>query len=82
MAKWRKSSNVRLPHDLSYDRETFPSFSAEELEKLSANRPETIHAAGQIQGITPHAVIYLHNYILKRKHHRPKPPSEAELVSS
>ena len=30
--------------------DTFPSFSAEELENLNKFRPETLHAASQLQG--------------------------------
>ena len=55
-----------LPPDLEYTREKFPSFSAEELEHLEREKPISLHAASQIQGLTPHALIYLHNYVTRR----------------
>lgn len=69
MARWRKSGAMVLPTDLVYSKEFFPSFSAEELEKLTKGRPTTLHAASQLQGITPHTLIYLHMYISRGKHH-------------
>lgn len=69
MAKWKKSGAMLLPTDLQYTADAFPSFSAEELERLQKNRPTTLHAASQLQGITPHALIYLHTYITRGKHH-------------
>lgn len=68
MAKWRKSGNTPLPSDIIYTHEIFPAFSSEELEVLRKNRPTTLQAASQLQGLTPHTVLYLHNYITRRKH--------------
>ena len=50
-------------------RETFTSFSAEEIEILNRHRPDTIHAASQLQGITPHTIIYLYNFLTRKKHY-------------
>lgn len=69
MARWRKSALMPIPSDLDYSQATFPAFSAEELEKLRKHRPATLHAASQIQGITPHTVVYLYNHISKGRHH-------------
>ena len=64
MKRWRKSGSMRLPDDIEYTKDTFSSFSSEKLEKLRTNKPATLHhTASQIQGITPHALIYLHSYI-------------------
>jgi len=68
MRRWRKGSTVPLPPDLVYDHKNFPAFSTEELEKLREFRPETLHAASQIQGITPHTLIYLHNFLSRKRH--------------
>ncbi|RYH12902.1 tRNA uridine-5-carboxymethylaminomethyl(34) synthesis enzyme MnmG [archaeon] len=68
MARWKRNTLVTLPEDMVYSHDIFPSFSAEEIETLNRHRPATIHAASQLQGITPHAIIYLQNYILKRRH--------------
>ena len=70
MTRWRKSGSTPLPADIHYTKDVFPSFSAEELEKLRVARPATLHAASQIQGITPHALIYLQTYISRGKHAR------------
>ena len=69
MARWKKSGAMILPTDIQYTKDAFPSFSAEELERLSKSKPLTLHAASQLQGITPHTLIYLHTYISRGKHH-------------
>lgn len=69
MARWKKSGAMLLPTDLEYTAQLFPSFSAEELESLNKHRPLTLHAASQLQGLTPHALIYLHSYVSRGKHH-------------
>ncbi len=66
MDAWRRNSNLRIPMDIVYSRENFPSLSAEEIQKLKAGRPATFHAASQISGITPHSLVYLFNYVTKR----------------
>lgn len=66
MERWRSGGAVLLPPGLEYTRENFPSFSAEELEHLEREKPVSLHAASQIQGLTPHALIYLHNFVTRR----------------
>lgn len=65
MARWRKSHATSLPKDIVYSREVFPSMSNEVLEKLNRYRPETLHAASQIQGVTPSAMVYLQNFVMR-----------------
>ena len=67
MKRWRKGANVPIPSSIQYNHDHFPSFSSEELEKLNTHQPTTLHAASMISGITPHTLIYLHNYLLKGK---------------
>lgn len=71
--RWKKNNLIPIPKNIVYDKAHFPSLSAEELEILSRHQPETLHAAGQLQHITPHTMIYLHNYVLKRKMHESSP---------
>jgi tRNA uridine 5-carboxymethylaminomethyl modification enzyme len=78
MERWRRSTLVPLPPDMKYTRETFPSFSSEEIEKLNKARPSNIHAASQLEGITPHTVIYLHNYVTRRRHTKQDKQDAAE----
>jgi len=66
MDSWRRNAALRIPMDITYSRENFPSLSAEEIQKLAAHRPVTFHAASQISGITPHSLVYLFNYVTKK----------------
>ena len=72
MARWRKSGHLAIPTDIEYTHERFPAFSSEELEKLNRYQPRTLHEASQLQGLTPHALVYLHNYISRGKYARAK----------
>jgi tRNA uridine 5-carboxymethylaminomethyl modification enzyme len=65
MERWRRGAHVSIPHTVTYTHTTFPSFSNEELELLAHHRPDTLHAASQLQGITPHSLVYLHNFITR-----------------
>ncbi|CAM9626032.1 unnamed protein product, partial [Choristocarpus tenellus] len=56
----------RIPPDIEYTIENLPSMSNEELEKLNAVRPETFAAAAQLQGITPHSLVYLYHHVTRR----------------
>lgn len=56
----------RIPADIEYTHERLPSMSSEELEKLNLVRPETFAAASQMQGITPHSLVYLYNHVTRR----------------
>jgi tRNA U34 5-carboxymethylaminomethyl modifying enzyme MnmG/GidA len=79
MERWKRSKSVLLPVDMVYNNATFPSFSNEELELFNKFRPVTLHAASQIQGITPHAVLFLHNYMLKHKHKTTRSKQREEM---
>ena len=81
MAKWKKAAFLTLPKDIVYDRNNFPSLSSEELEKLKQANPTTLHAASQIQGVTPHALVFLYNFVSKGKHRKGQNPLEV-LASS
>jgi tRNA uridine 5-carboxymethylaminomethyl modification enzyme len=67
MDKWRRSQNTRIPVDILYTREAFPSFSGEEIEKLHRHRPQTFHEASQISGLTPQSLVYLYTHVTKRQ---------------
>lgn len=72
MDRWRRSGAMKIPPEIEYSRENFP-FATEELEKLRKFRPDTLHAASQLQGVTPHALIFLQNYIARGRHLRKEP---------
>lgn len=75
--KYRKSQSLKIPYDfISFNRETFPAFSSEELELLNRYRPETLAAASNIQGITPNTLLSLIHYIKRRKYITNKNNSE------
>jgi tRNA uridine 5-carboxymethylaminomethyl modification enzyme len=65
MVRWKQSGSLVLPLDLVYSLDTFPALSGEELEKLRKHRPSTLHEAGKIAGVTPHALVYIHNSITR-----------------
>ena len=56
----------RIPADIEYTHDLLPSMSSEELEKLNTVRPETFAAASQMQGITPHSLVYLYNHVTRK----------------
>lgn len=62
-----RSCSSRIPADIEYTHERLPSMSSEEIEKLNQVRPETFAAASQMQGITPHSLVYLYNHVTRRK---------------
>jgi tRNA uridine 5-carboxymethylaminomethyl modification enzyme len=80
MSRWKRSNATPLPADIIYNHEVFPSMSSEELEQLNKHRPLTLHAASQLQGVTPHSVIYLQNYLMKRRRVRGDPTNTAVLL--
>jgi tRNA uridine 5-carboxymethylaminomethyl modification enzyme len=67
MERWRSGGAVLLPSGLEYTREKFPSFSAEDLEHLEREKPISLQAASELQGLTPYALIYLHNYVTRNR---------------
>lgn len=80
MSRWKRSNAIPLPADIIYNHEVFPSMSSEELEQLNKHRPLTLHAASQLQGVTPHSVIYLQNYLMKRRRVRGDHTNTAVLL--
>merc|ERR1712157_28880 len=72
MQSWRKAQGLSLPPDLQYDRDTFPTFSNEELEKLQSIKPKTFAEAGAISGLTPNTLVYLYHHVTKRNKRRDK----------
>eukprot|EP00980_Cylindrotheca_fusiformis_P021648 scaffold8505_cov130-Cylindrotheca_fusiformis.AAC.14 len=70
MESWRKAQGMRIPPDLVYEHENFPTFSKEELEKLSIKRPLTFAEASQISGITPQSLVYLYHHVTSRNKKR------------
>ena len=70
MESWRKAQGMRIPPDLEYEHELFPTFSKEELEKLSKVRPETFADASKISGVTPQSLVYLYHHVTRRNQKR------------
>ena len=78
MERWKKSGSLKLPADLVYNNAFFPSLSNEELEKLNRHRPDTLHMASQIQGVTPFAVLHLHNYLTRGRYQQQQGKGKGE----
>jgi len=72
MESWRKAQGMRIPPDVVYEHENFPTFSKEELEKLAAVRPDTFADASQISGVTPQSLVYLYHHVTRRNQKRDK----------
>lgn len=70
MESWRKAQGVKIPPGLVYEHNLFPTFSNEEIEKLSANRPSTFAEASQISGVTSQSLVYLYHHIKGRNRKR------------
>ena len=70
MESWRKAQGMRIPPDLVYEHELFPTFSKEELEKLANIRPETFADASKISGVTPNSLVYLYHHVTRRNQKR------------
>jgi tRNA uridine 5-carboxymethylaminomethyl modification enzyme len=77
MESWRKAQGMRIPPDLVYEHEKFPTFSKEEIEKLSSARPKTFAEASQISGVTPQSLVYLYHHITRRNRRRDSAKSAA-----
>jgi len=54
IAKTKKQNNKKIPQELNYSE--IKGLSNEVKEKLNKNKPETIGAAAQIEGVTPAAI--------------------------
>lgn len=78
MASWRRSQGVKIPPDLTFDRATFPTLSAEELQKLNTFKPATFADAGNISGMTPQSLVYVYHYVMKRQKERDKNRARSE----
>ncbi|KAF8820226.1 glucose inhibited division protein A subfamily protein [Cardiosporidium cionae] len=65
LQRWQKSMHLLIPSDINYSREIFPSFSAEALQKLAAQRPRSISEAARISGINSQSLFDLYSYIAK-----------------
>jgi tRNA uridine 5-carboxymethylaminomethyl modification enzyme len=70
MESWRKAQGIRIPPDLVYVHDNFPTFSGEEIEKLSKIRPATFADASQISGMTPQSLVYLYHHVTRRNRKR------------
>lgn len=70
MESWRRAQGLRIPPDVVYNRQTLPTLSLEELEKLSVARPNTFAEASQISGITPQSLVYLYHHVQRRYRER------------
>mmetsp|Transcript_17826 Transcript_17826/g.44026 ORF Transcript_17826/g.44026 Transcript_17826/m.44026 type:complete len:759 (-) Transcript_17826:602-2878(-) len=70
MESWRKAQGMKIPPDMVYEHALFPTFSKEELEKLSTNRPATFADASQISGVTPQSLVYLYHHVRGRNRKR------------
>ena len=81
MERWRRSSSKPLPSDLIYSRDSFPALSAEEIEKLNRAKPLTLQAASQLQGITPHALVMIHNFVNRGGMGKARRMKEAEELA-
>jgi len=70
MESWRKAQGMRIPPDLIYEHEIFPTFSNEELERLDSIRPRSFAEASKISGMTPQSLVYLYHHVTKRNRKR------------
>ena len=55
IAEMQQNQNVRIPANFDY--KTVRALSNEEVEKLTQTKPETLHQASRIPGITPTSVL-------------------------
>lgn len=51
----KQNQNIKIPTDFDY--KSIKSLSNEEIEKLELTKPETIHQASRIPGITPTSIL-------------------------
>ena len=64
ISEMRQNQNVKIPANFDY--KTVRALSnEEEIEKLEKTRPETIHQASRIPGITPTSVLAILEKIKK-----------------
>ena len=72
MESWRRAQGMRIPPDLTYSHDVFPTFRKEEIEKLNQVRPNTFAEASQISGVTPQSLVYLYHHVTRRNRNRDK----------
>lgn len=80
MESWRKAQGMRIPPDIEYEHELFPTFSKEELEKLANVRPETFADASKISGVTPQSLVYLYHHVTRRNQKRDRRAKSKAVV--
>lgn len=76
ISRFKSEGGMIIPREVEYTQETFPALSGEELEKLRLHRPETLHHASLIEGMTSAGLVYLHHFV-KRMHAREGQSAEA-----
>ncbi|KAJ2162226.1 Mitochondrial Translation Optimization [Coemansia sp. RSA 552] len=69
-ASFKSEESMRLPLDIDYS--TIRVLSREEVERLSAVRPDTLGAAKRIGGITPGGILALLKYTRRAKAGEPE----------
>lgn len=65
--RFKSQVSKLIPKDIEYTQANFPALSSEELEKLRKYRPETLHQASLLEGMTQAGLVYLLHY-LKRNY--------------
>jgi len=61
---FKREEGMKIPDGIDYD--SLPSLSTEVKNKLKSNKPQTIGAASNIQGMTPAAILTLIGHVRKR----------------
>ena len=61
----KKNQSVKIPDGFNY--KDLRTLSNEEIEKLERTKPETIHQASRISGITPTSILAILNKINSNK---------------
>ena len=59
----KKNQNIKIPANFNY--KDIKSLSNEEIEKLEKTKPENLHQASRIPGITPTSIISILEKIKK-----------------
>jgi len=67
MELWKKNQQLKIPINFEFTRETLPSFSSEEIEKLARERPRTFREASLISGMSAHSLVQLYHLTNKGK---------------
>lgn len=78
MELWKKNQQLKIPINFEFTRETLPSFSSEEIEKLARERPRTFREASLISGMSAHSLVQLYHLTNKGKGRGNKKDTAAE----